>query len=62
MFEKVKFGKIIGKNVFGVVGGMKILFVDRYIVGFKVGVLSEILKVKVIIKYIGKFDDLVLGK
>ncbi len=62
LLEKAKFGKTTGKNVFGVVGGMKIPPVDRYIAGFKAGVLSEIPKAKVIIKYTGKFDDPASGK
>ncbi|MEZ0537337.1 BMP family protein [Caldicellulosiruptoraceae bacterium PP1] len=60
--EKAKFGKTTGKNVFGVVGGMKIPPVDTFIAGYKAAVLSEIPNAKVIIKYTGKFDDPATGK
>ncbi|MEZ0537953.1 BMP family protein [Caldicellulosiruptoraceae bacterium PP1] len=62
LLEKAKFGKTTGKNTFGVVGGMAIPPVNRYIAGFKAGVLNQIPNAKVIIKYTGKFDDPASGK
>lgn len=60
--EKAKLGKTTGKNIFGAVGGMKIPPVERYIAGYKAGILSQIPSAKVIIKYAGKFDDPATGK
>lgn len=62
LMEKEKVGKVKGTNTIGVVGGMQIPPVDRFIAGYQQGAKAVNPDIKILINYTNKFDDPATGK
>lgn len=62
LMEKEKVGKVKGTNTIGVVGGMQIPPVDRFIAGYQQGAKAVNPDIKILINYTNNFDDPATGK
>ncbi|MDP9750511.1 MULTISPECIES: BMP family lipoprotein [Thermoanaerobacter] len=62
LMEKEKVGKVKGTNTIGVVGGMQIPPVDRFIAGYQQGAKAVNPDIKILLNYTNNFDDPATGK